>query len=253
MPTLLVLDFDGVICDSVEECFASSWEAWFRQRGGEGPAPAPPAGALAAFARLRPFVRNGEDFLVILEAAERGLAVDGQAAFDALAAEIGPHVLRGFTARFYEARERLLVEERERWLRMNRLYPHARDALAVAVRAGVPLAILSTKRSPYILAILAANGVEIPPGSVHHTTGPKVPVVRELLAAAGAERAVFVDDQIDYLLGLDDPRIEGRLATWGYVRPEWLVPPLRARPIDPEGFVALVVSLAGRAGAAGTP
>ena len=51
--TLLVLDFDGVICDSVEECFVSSWEARFRLRGGTGPMPEPPADGLAAFARLQ--------------------------------------------------------------------------------------------------------------------------------------------------------------------------------------------------------
>ena len=246
MSTLLVLDFDGVICDSVEECFVSSWEARFRLRGGTGPVPEPPAGGLAAFARMRPFVRNGEDFLVILESSERGIAASDQGAFDALAAGIGAGVLRDFKARFYVARERLLAEERDRWLRMNRVFPHARAALLAALAADLPLAILSTKRSPFILEILSANGVAFPAGAVHHTTGPKVPVVRELLAASGCASAVFIDDQVDYLLGLDDPRIDGRLATWGYVRPEWLVPPLRARPIDPDGLLALVSRLAGR-------
>jgi phosphoglycolate phosphatase-like HAD superfamily hydrolase len=244
--TLLVLDFDGVICDSVEECFVSSWEARFRLRGGTGLVPEPPADGPAAFARFRPFVRNGEDFLVILEAAERGIAVADQAAFDALAAEIGSRVLRDFKARFYEARERLLAEERGRWLRLNRVYPHAREALLAAIDAELPLRILSTKRHPYILEILSADGVTLPAGDVHTTTGPKVPVVRDLLAASGLGNAVFIDDQIDYLLGLDDPRIEGRLASWGYVRPEWLLPPLRVRPIDPDGFLALVNRLGGR-------
>ncbi len=244
MSTLLVLDFDGVICDSVEECFVSSWEARNRLRGGTGPVPEPPAGALAAFAHLRPFVRNGEDFLVMLEAADRGIAIADQAAFDALAAGIGAPLLRDFNARFYEARERLLAEERGRWLRLNRVYPHAREALLAAIAAGIPLRILSTKRHPYILEILSANGVALPPGDVHTTTGPKVPVVRDLLAASGCGNAVFIDDQIDYLLGLDDHRIEGRLASWGYVRPEWLVPPLRVRLIDPDGFLGLVSDLA---------
>jgi phosphoglycolate phosphatase-like HAD superfamily hydrolase len=244
--TLLVLDFDGVICDSVEECFVSSWEARHRLRGGAGPVPAPAADGLAAFARLRPFVRNGEDFLVILEAAERGIDVADQAAFDALARTIGQPVLREFKNRFYEARGRLLAEERGRWLGMNRIYPHARAALLAALAADLPLAILSTKRRPYILEILSANGVRMPAENVHHTTGPKAPVVRELLASSGCGKAVLVDDQIDYLVGIDDARIEGRLARWGYVRPEWLEPPLRARPIDPEGLAELVVSLAGR-------
>jgi phosphoglycolate phosphatase-like HAD superfamily hydrolase len=240
--TLLVLDFDGVICDSVEECFVSSWEARHRLRDAAAPVPEPPAGGPASFARLRPFVRNGEDFLVILEAADRGAAVADQAAFDALAADIGPRVLRKFKARFYEARERLLAEERGRWLRLNRVYPHSREALLAATAAGIPLRILSTKRHPYILEILSANGVALPAGDVCTTTGPKVPVVRDLLAASGCGNAVFIDDQIDYLLGLDDPRIEGR----GYVRPEWLAPPLRVRPIDPKELLALVSRLGGR-------
>jgi phosphoglycolate phosphatase-like HAD superfamily hydrolase len=241
--TLLVLDFDGVICDSVEECFVASWEARFRLRGGGGTVPEPPAGALAAFAHLRPFVRNGEDFLVVLDAAERGIGVADQAAFDALAAAAGQPMLRDFKVRFYAARERLLAEERPRWLSLNRLYPHARDALQRAAAAGVPTRILSTKRQPYIIEILTANGVPFPAEHVHFTTGPKVPVVRALLAASGCARAVFVDDQIDYLVGLDDPDIEGRLAAWGYVRPEWLMPPVRVRPIEAEGLAPLVVSL----------
>jgi phosphoglycolate phosphatase-like HAD superfamily hydrolase len=244
--TLLVLDFDGVICDSVEECFVSSWEARYRLSGGAGPVPEPPAGGLAAFARLRPFVRNGEDFLVILEAADRGTSISDQAGFDALAADIGPRLLRDFTARFYDARERLLAEERARWLRMNRIYPHARVALLAAGSGGVPMRILSTKRAPYILEILGADGVPFAAEHVRHTAGPKVPVVRDLLAASGCAKAVFVDDQVDYLTGLDDPRIEGRLASWGYVRPEWLIPPHRARPIDPEEFLALVSRIGGR-------
>ena len=246
-PTLLVLDFDGVICDSVDECFVASWEARFRLHSGTGPVPEPPGGQAAAFAHLRPFVRNGEDFLVILEAAGRGTAPADQAGFDALAATLPARDLAGFKARFYAARERMLAEERPRWLGLNRIYPHAREALRTVVRAGVPLCILSTKRAPYILEILAAGGIELPPGDVHHTTGRKEPVVRELLDRSGCARAVFVDDQVDFLADLDDPRIEGYLATWGYVRPEWLVPPLRARLLDATGLLALVTRLSGRA------
>jgi phosphoglycolate phosphatase-like HAD superfamily hydrolase len=241
--TLLVLDFDGVICDSVDECFVASWEARFRLRGGTGPVPGPPGGQAAAFAHLRPFVRNGEDFLVILEAAGRGTVPADQAGFDALAATLPARDLAGFKARFYEARERMLAEERPRWLGLNRIYPHAREALFTAIRAGVPVRILSTKRQPYILELLSANGIDLPPGDVHHTTGPKVPMVRELLDRSGCARAVFIDDQVDYLLGLDDSRIEGYLATWGYVRPEWLVPPLRARLLEAPGLLALVARL----------
>ena len=241
MNGLLVLDFDGVICDSIDECFVSSWEACQRLGGAVGPVPEPPAGLPEAFARLRPYVRTGEDFLVMLHAAEHGDRVGDQTGFDALARREEPGTLARFKALFYAARERLLAEERTRWLSLNRVYPHAREALLGALDSGLPLRILSTKKAPYILEILGANGIVIPAADVHYcASGPKVPRVRALLARSGCQRAAFVDDQIDYLLGHDDARIDVYLASWGYVRPEWLAPPVRVPLIDADGLIALV-------------
>ena len=45
-----------------------------------------------------------------------------------------------------------------------------------------------------------------------------------ILDREGFRRALFVDDQVSALADNRDPRIDCRLAAWGYVRPEWLVP-----------------------------
>ena len=46
---------------------------------------------------------------------------------------------------------------------------------------------------------------------------------------------LLIEDQIDHLLGNTYERIEVLLATWGYVKPEWLeqdVPLLEPRDIE---------------------
>ena len=60
MPTLVFLDFDGVICDSALECLVSSWEAYFRDHGRDAPK-AVPVDLKERFLALRPYVRSGED------------------------------------------------------------------------------------------------------------------------------------------------------------------------------------------------
>jgi phosphoglycolate phosphatase-like HAD superfamily hydrolase len=242
-PHLLVLDFDGVICDSVDECFASSWEAWQRMTGG-GPVPPAPPGRREAFCRLRPFLRGGQDYGVIQWIAERGLSVADQAGFDAVAREMGEARLAEFRRRFYEARERMLAENRDRWLAMHRIYPHVREAFGFLDRSR--LRILSTKKAPYILELLSANGIGVPADNVHYCpSGPKVPRAAELLEQSGLSRAVFVDDQVDFLLGAGDPRVDCYLASWGYVQPGWLTDP-RVSVLDPPAFLALARRLAGR-------
>ena len=38
----------------------------------------------------------------------------------------------------------------------------------------------------------------------------------------GAARAMLFEDQIDHLQKITDPQIQGFLASWGYIKPEWL-------------------------------
>ena len=81
--------------------------------------------------------------------------------------------------------------------------------------------MLSTKKSEFIVEILAANGIAIPLERVLYTgSRAKVDIITGLLGPD--DTALLVDDQIDHLLACRDPRIDVRLALWGYIKPEWL-------------------------------
>ena len=238
-PAALVLDFDGVICDSLDECFASSWKAFHQlflnRRPGETPSE-----ARAAFARLRPFVRSGEDFVLIQQMVERGLHVESQAGFDDWARRAGPDTLTRFKELFYAARTSLLETDRNAWIRMNRIYPHVAAGIAALPR-GAPLHILSTKRPRFIAEILDAQGIVVPQERIHYSSGePKLAAVERLRAQGGFEEAVFIEDQIDAISGNTNPRIRAFLATWGYVQDEWLRSPCMVALLTPGAFRELL-------------
>ena len=97
----LILDFDGVICDSIDECFISSWTAYFTLYLGRQPAYMP-IGLRRDFARLRPLIRGGEDFMLIQEILEQGGTASRQPEFDAFARAAGRGKMKLFHDLFYQ-------------------------------------------------------------------------------------------------------------------------------------------------------
>ncbi|MBE3132620.1 MAG: HAD family hydrolase [Acidobacteria bacterium] len=216
--SIVVLDFDGVICDSVDECFASSFLAYYGLQKKTIPSSSEPD-RRAHFARLRPFIRTGEDYLLIHELIDRGITVRDQGQFDEMAKRAGPQKMARFRELFYRARVQLFERDREAWVSMNRIYPHARTALQSA--AGAPLHILSTKKPEFIQGILGHAGLSVPAERILHSGDePKLPIVERIRADGGFDAAVFIDDQVDFLKNNPFPRVSVYLAAWGYVASE---------------------------------
>lgn len=221
---LLVLDFDGVICDSVEECFVSSWTAYhaLHRRRSVGDISEAPDSARAAFRAMRPFVRSGEDFVLIQELIAGGESVRTQIEFDRAWERPGTPSRDRFKELFYRARTDLREKDRRAWLSLNRIYPHVSAALS---RISPPLRmyILSTKKPQFVSETLEANGISVPAAHVLYSHGePKLATVEKLREALGCEEAIFVEDQIDAIRGNTNPRIQVSLASWGYVQESWL-------------------------------
>jgi len=238
---LLVLDFDGVICDSAEECFVSSWTAYHalyrRQPGGEAP-----AAARTAFRAMRPFVRSGEDFVLIQRLIAGGSSVLSQPEFDRAWERPGTPSRDRFKGLFYQARTDLLEKDRRAWLSLNRIYPHVSEALS-GLSPAVPLYILSTKKPEFVGETLAANGITVPTAHLLYSQGePKLSTVERLRETLGCGEAIFVEDQIDAILGNTNPRIRVYLASWGYVQESWLRESAGIPILSPQDFVKLVAA-----------
>ena len=226
MKGLVFLDFDGVICDSLPETLVSSWRAYYALRGEKEP-PAVPITLLADFKQLRPYVRAGEDFILIHELIETGKAIRSQQAFDAELAKAGVRQMEHYKEAFYTARQEFLEKQREYWINLNRIYTHSYECLG-KWSSCPSLYILSTKRAPFIVEILTAKGIDMDPTRVLSCEAKeKKTTILHTLQSRNVDQALFVDDQIDHLTAdctgcARHPRIVGRLAAWGYVQQQWL-------------------------------
>ncbi len=218
--TLWFLDFDGVLCDSLPECYAVSRTAYWELHLGLAEPPAS-ASEEKEFALMRPYIRRGADYLLLHLAMREGARIDSQAAFDAIAARESELDAR-FHELFYRVRGDLLGNDPERWFALNHLYPGVGEALAR--RASNPdLFILSTKEASFILEILARRGIDwCAERVICSGKESKLGFIDRFMAERGASRAVFVDDQVDHFKGRAERPIRCLLASWGYVRAEWL-------------------------------
>jgi phosphoglycolate phosphatase-like HAD superfamily hydrolase len=235
-PGLLVLDFDGVVCDGMDEFFESAWRAW--ERLARVPRPdARREDLRARFGRLRPIVEAGWE-MALLPAllAETDPARDVElrevagwaAARDAFmrAHALSSHELAGALD---AARDAWFGAERESWLRAHRFYPGVADWLKKLGVEGPLVYVLSTKEKRFLDYLLAWQGIPLPGECVIGKATPrraKWDVIAELAARHGlppdGAGAWFVEDRLPTLLELrkDAPHLRALrlfLAAWGYV------------------------------------
>jgi phosphoglycolate phosphatase-like HAD superfamily hydrolase len=237
----MVLDFDGVICDSVEECLASSWIAYhvLYRHSDDGETP---DSVRAAFRAMRPFIRSGEDFVLIQALIAEGKTVQSQIDFDLCWKRPGIPSRNTFKELFYQARTDLLKKNRQAWLALNKVYPHVQSALSRIASNILPY-IVSTKQPQFVNEILEANSLSVPAAHVLYShSEPKLTTVEKLLETLGCEKAIMVEDQLDAIQGNTNPRIHVYLASWGYVREEWLNTSTGISVLSPEDFVSLVIA-----------
>jgi phosphoglycolate phosphatase-like HAD superfamily hydrolase len=237
MKGLVFLDFDGVICDSLLETLVSSWRGYYLVRSEKEPS-AVPVSLLGDFARLRPYVRAGEDFILVHELITAKIPIKSQQDFDNQLAKRGERRISCYRESFYKARGDFLSHERKYWIALNRLYPHVVPHLNDWLPSS-SLYILSTKRAEFIAEILTSKGIRIDTKRVLSCEAKeKKNTILQTLEARRGGRALFIDDQIDHLApeSARDPRIIGCLASWGYVQQAWLEDSRGVEVLHPHQF-----------------
>ena len=233
----IFLDFDGVICDSIDEAFVSSWLAYSDYRDRETRSIL--LADYSSFRSYRPFIRGGADYMLVQLCIDTNVHLATQEEFDAQAEIIGEVGMDEYHRQFYSARSRLLEKDRAYWLKLNRIYPRVLQPLrAVSSQAW----ILTTKDAGFAHEIVMSKGFDWPRDRIICSGKErKVRIIEEILGEN--ETAVFVDDQIDHFSEPVDPRISCYLAAWGYVRPEWLEGGIEV--LTEAGFAELILDSLG--------
>jgi len=226
-PTLLALDFDGVLCDGMAEYFVTAWRAYCQIWKPDDQAL--PEELRGPFARLRPLVETGWEMPLVVRSLILGIPEA-----EALA-DWGGTVKRllekeGLTAAELGAavdgtRDQWIASDIQSWLGLQRFYPGVCDRLAQILASDLPVFIVSTKEARFIRQLLQMGGVDFPEDQVigKEIRQPKAQTLRDLrqrFADTGEVRIWFVEDRAQTL-----HKIKGEadladvglfLANWGY-------------------------------------
>lgn len=166
----LITDFDGVVCDSVEECLLVTYNACRRLQDASLPRLLDLNAILPetrqTFRRLRPFLKGAEDFIPIFRSIEQQIPIATQREFDAfrdgMREKLGEYV-----AMFYAERDFLIRNEHRVWLSLNPLYGDF-AAILRARQAFERFHILTTKRREDVLEIFGYQQVAFPPEQISY-------------------------------------------------------------------------------------
>jgi phosphoglycolate phosphatase-like HAD superfamily hydrolase len=212
--SVLVLDFDGVLCDSIDECVivAHIVHAGLPPEAFGDPGLAGvPLDVRERFRSCRPFMRHLGHFLVPLVAPEAPI---DRASFAARFEQLAPADVEAFVERAGAVRRSVRATHETAWLARHRVEPGPAARAAGAY-------IATARDAASVQRILAAHGVAIDARRIFGDLRSKVAAMRSIAARHGVpDRAVrLVDDSIENCIDVQAAGFDARWASWGYHAP----------------------------------
>ena len=233
-PTVLALDFDGVLCDSVMESSATGWRAAAKVWPAvfSGATDADEAQVAEQMRKTRPVVETGFENFVMARALLEQRCTPGEVLerWD----EILPELMREWGVEraaavelFGAERDAWIEEDLDGWLAPNSFY----DGIPVALRGALmnpdafDVSIVTTKQARFTFQLLNDMArAPVPMERIYSTTvsgRPKTDMLKKLASGSvEGSRLVFVEDKLSTLEKVrDDPecaRWELFLVDWGY-------------------------------------
>lgn len=224
MPSILALDFDGVLCDGLIEYFETAWrtycQIWLPANQ------TPPADLATIFYRLRPVIETGWEMPVLIAAL-----VDGIPENEILHkwVEIAQSILqqsnlkaKDIATKLDKIRDEWIESDLASWLSLHRFYPGVVEKMRSLLNSPVQPIIVTTKEGRFVSQLLQQQGVDMPKTSIigKESQRPKHQILRQLIAAPAKTPLWFVEDRLKTLQIVqqqsDLAAVKLYLADWGY-------------------------------------
>ncbi len=225
-PTILALDFDGVVCDGLIEYFEVAWRTYC-QIWSPAKDTAPDDLALR-FYRLRPVIETGWEMPVLIKALIEGFSDD-----QILQSwtTITPQILtadnleaKAVSTKLDHLRDEWIQTDLNGWLSLHKFYPGVIERLKITLESEVQLYIVTTKEGRFVKQLLQQEGVNLPPENIFgkEVKRPKYETLRELIEKANTQTVSlwFVEDRLKTLQLVQQQsnlnHVKLFLADWGY-------------------------------------
>ncbi|HEY9619341.1 MAG TPA: HAD family hydrolase [Crinalium sp.] len=228
-PTLLALDFDGVICDGLIEYFKTAWRAYCQLWKPHDEIP--PPGLAEQFYRLRPVVESGWEMPLVLRSlllgqSEAEILVNWGAIAQALVAD--EHLVPAeLSATVDRIRDEWIAADLEDWLSQHRFYPGIIERLRQTLASPVQTVIITTKEGRFVRQLLQQQQVDLAESQIFgkEVRQPKSQTLRDLQQKLGRDgerdpQIWFVEDRLKTLQSIyaqpDLQTVRLFLGDWGY-------------------------------------
>lgn len=217
---IIVFDFDGVVCDSTDECMVTAWNAWqlwnkkdgFRRTVAEFSDK-----EIKSFRKLRPYVRGAGEYYILCNSLEENIPILNQGDFDKYAEQWKENT-NPFKKIFFQCREKLRTEDLEAWIKLHPVYSEVIVVLQ-QLNTQKRLYIATMKDGQSVKLILNYHGIDIPQEKLldQSQVASKLEALNRIsqMEAIGKDEMLFIDDNFTHLV---QPYKNGYLvylSSWG--------------------------------------
>ena len=220
MNKIIALDFDGVICDSIDECLLVSYFAFnnissilkinFSDIN---------KNLISSFRKYRFIVGPAKDFFFLWKSLIANTSSPDNVINDFLKLQkLEKNLELPFVKKFYSLRKDLKNNNFHYWLSLNPIFAKVKNFLLEFSNKN--LFIITAKDYQSVDDIMKANDIEI---NSNHIYGIEIDLDKRNLFkkmindfSLNKEDILFIDDNISNLMKVKKIGILGYLATWGY-------------------------------------
>jgi phosphoglycolate phosphatase-like HAD superfamily hydrolase len=224
---IVVFDFDGVVCDSTDECMVTSWNAW--EKWNERDAFRTNLREFnekdrLSFRKVRPRVRGAGEYYILRRALSEGLRIDNQEEYDQLE-EKWKDKIEPFKVVFFKAREKLREIDLEGWIGLHPVFDGVIESMKTLNRQS-RLYIATLKDAESVKLILGKQGLKIADENLldQSKIKTKLQALDIFRKRIGCDKVdmIFIDDNVTHLLEPNNAGYSVFLTTWGYTMNEYL-------------------------------
>lgn len=221
MQKVIALDFDGLICDGLNECILVTWNGHYGKDlsafSDEGLASIP-VEFVERFKHCRNFAKHLGHFIVPL--VDLMTPIISQNDFQAIYAAIAPKVVDRFIKQVTEYRHWSRQEKSAEWLHHHSLYPGMERFLS---QLDLPITyIVTAKDSKSVREILSSAGIQFDESRIFGEQNVKIEALRQITHLEGIPPHClhFFDDNILNVVEAQKAGYIAYWATWGYNAPD---------------------------------
>lgn len=224
---IFVFDFDGVVCDSTDECMITSWNTWQKWNGRNLQRRQVvdfTKDEILKFRKLRPRVRGAGEYFILNKILDEKIEIKSQDDYEFLLANNRENIQK-FKALFLSERQVFRASHSTDWILLHEVYPDVIDVLRnLNLRNRLYIATLKDFLS--IRMILDYYSVNIEDFKILDEAKivSKLDALERILKLSDSKKGelVFFDDNVTHLFESFSNGFEVYLTAWSNPIPEYL-------------------------------